>query len=90
MADDPKAIDEALAVVSRTLDRLTARGQTDAAFDIARAHFSASVRASWPASLVGIAVAIDHALENTALALTETEADDLRGAAGVLRSVIHR
>jgi hypothetical protein len=89
MGDDPKAVDDALASVHRTLDRLTSRGQSDAAFEIARAHFAASVRASWPANLSAVAAAIDRALSETTLALTTDEIDELRNAAEVLRAIPH-
>jgi hypothetical protein len=89
MGDDPKAIEDALATVHRTLDRLTSRGQSDAAFEIARAQFSASVRASWPANLSAVAAAIDRALSETTLALTAEEIGELRKAAEVLRTIPH-
>lgn len=82
-------VGRALSRVQALLDRLTARGQHAAAFAIARAQFSASVRASWPANLSAIAGAIDKALADGSAALTEEERDELRGAADLLRSVPH-
>jgi hypothetical protein len=85
----PSAVDEALATVQRTLDRLTQRGQHDAAFAIARAQFSASMRASWPGNLSGVAAAIDQALREAKLSLSDEEREELRRAADVLRAVPH-
>jgi len=89
MGDAPDAADEALTVVHRILDRLTSRGDDAAAFEIARAQFSASVRASWPANLSMVAAAIDRALADTKLALSDDERRELRRAADVLRAVPH-
>jgi hypothetical protein len=86
----PSAVDEALSAVQRTLDRLTQRGQHDAAFEIARAQFSASMRASWPGNLSAVASAIDRALGEGKLAsLSDGEREELRRAADVLRAVPH-
>jgi hypothetical protein len=89
MGDGVQAVDEALGVVQRMLDRLTTRGQHDAAFEIARAQFSASMRASWPSNLSSIAKAIDSALTEGKLDLDETERAELRRAADVLRTIPH-
>ncbi|HEY8039400.1 MAG TPA: hypothetical protein VIF15_06380 [Polyangiaceae bacterium] len=92
MAADLKAIEQverALATIQTLLDRLTSRGQHQAAFEIARAQFAASVRASWPANLSAISTAIDQALADAGLSLTDDERAELRGAADVLRSVPH-
>jgi hypothetical protein len=89
MGGDPQAIDEALAAVQRALDSLTARGQHEAAFQIAKAQFSASVRASWPGNLSAVASAIDRVLALPALALTDGERAELVHAADVLRAVPH-
>jgi hypothetical protein len=89
MGDDSSAIDGALAAVRRTLDRLTARGLNEPAFEIARAQFSASIRASWPANLSQVAAAIDIALSNSELALVDEEREELRRAAQTLRALQH-
>jgi hypothetical protein len=83
------AVDEALSTVQRTLDRLTQQGQHDAAYEIARAQFSASMRASWPGNLSAVATAIDRALGAGKLPLTDDEREELRRAADVLRAVPH-
>jgi hypothetical protein len=89
MGGDTPEVGKALSTVQALLDRLTARGQHAAAFEIARAQFSASVRASWPANLSAIAVAIDKALADGGAALTPDEVEELRRAADVLRRVRH-
>ena len=83
------AVGQALARVQALLDRLTARGQHAAAFEIARAQFSASVRASWPANLTAVAAAIDKALADAGGALTDDEKQELRAAADLLKNVPH-
>lgn len=89
-SEDPQVqIGQALSKVQKMLDRLTARGQHAAAFEIARAQFSASVRASWPANLSAVASAIDKAIADGASALTDEEREELRAAADVLRKVQH-
>ena len=82
-------VGQALSKVQKMLDRLTARGQHAAAFEIARAQFSASVRASWPANLSAVASAIDKAIADGGAALTDDERQELREAAEVLRKVPH-
>ena len=89
MTEGAGSVDEALGVVQRMLDRLTQRGQHDAAFEIARAQFAASMRASWPANLSSIAKAIDAALAEGKLDLDEKERSELRRAAELLRTVPH-
>ena len=89
MGGDVPEVSKALSVVQSLLDRLTARGQHAAAFEIARAQFSASVRASWPSNLSAVAAAIDKAIADGGAALTDTERDELRRAADVLRRVRH-
>ena len=87
MPDAVQSIDEALTAVRVTLDRLTARGASEPAFEIARAQFAASIRASWPANLSVVARAIDEALALKTLALSDDEKAELRRAADVLRDV---
>jgi hypothetical protein len=87
MGRDPKEIEFALASLQRTLDRLTTSGKHEAAFQIARAQFAASIRASWPANLAAVAATIDRALAQDDLSLTDTDRDELRRAADVLRAV---
>lgn len=79
----------ALQKVQALLDRLTAEGRHKEAFAIARAQFSASVRASWPGNLSAVAAAIDKALADAGDSLTEADRAELRGAAETLRKVPH-
>lgn len=78
-----------MATIQRVLDGLTARGKHETAFDIARAQFAASLRASWPANLSGVAQVIEQAIASAGASLTEDERDELRRAAEILRSVPH-
>jgi len=87
--DHLKVLDQALANVRRALDRLTESGHDEPAFAIARAQFAASIRASWPANLTGLAKAIDQALADVGPSLSSEEQDELRRAASVFRSVPH-
>jgi transcriptional regulator of acetoin/glycerol metabolism len=89
MSGDTDEVTAALQKVQQLLDRLTARGQHDAAFEIARAQFSASMRASWPANLSGLAAAIEKAVADGGTALSDQEREELRAAAAVLKSVKH-
>jgi hypothetical protein len=84
-----EGVGQALTKVQSLLDRLTARGQHAAAFEIARAQFAASVRASWPANLSAVAAAIDKALADGKAVLTAEERDELKEAADILRHVPH-
>jgi hypothetical protein len=86
---DGAAVEAALATVRRVLDGLTASGQHRPAFDIARAQFSASVRASWPSNLSAVAHAIDRALADTGVTIPQQDRQALEEAATVLRSVPH-
>lgn len=89
MGGEAEAVSQAMQTVQTLLDRLTARGQHQAAFDIARAQFSASMRASWPANLSGLAAAIEKAIGDEGAALTDAEREELKGAVAVLKSVRH-
>jgi hypothetical protein len=82
-------VGEALTKVQALLDRLTAQGKHKEAFAIARAQFSASVRASWPANLTAVAAAIDKALAEAGDSLTDEDRAELRSAADTLRNVPH-
>jgi hypothetical protein len=93
MSREPEQVERALAAVKRTLDRLVSSsdsGPQQAAFEIARAQFAASVRASWPANLSAVAAAIDRALAQGGSSLAEDEREELRRAAAVLRAVVQR
>jgi hypothetical protein len=89
MAGDVDAVTEALTRVQALLDKLTAEGKHKEAFAIARAQFSASVRASWPANLAAVAGAIDKAVADAGDSLSEADLAELRAAAETLRKVPH-
>jgi hypothetical protein len=86
---EAEAIGEALSRVQALLDKLTAQGKHQEAFAIARAQFSASVRASWPANLSAVATAIEKAVADAGDSLSEEDLAELRGAAETLRKVPH-
>jgi hypothetical protein len=89
MAGDVDAVAEALTRVQALLDKLTGEGKHKEAFAIARAQFSASVRASWPANLSAVAGAIDKAIADAGDSLSEADRGELRAAAETLRNVPH-
>ncbi len=86
---DVDVVGQALSRIQAVLDRLTAHGRHEAAFEIARAQFKANVRASWPGNLAALAVAIDRAVADSGDALAEDDRAELRAAADLLRSVPH-
>lgn len=79
-------IHEALATVRRILDALTARGDDQAAFDLARAQFAVSIRTSWPGNLSTLVLPLEKVAGDPELKLSEDERDELRAAANVLRA----
>jgi hypothetical protein len=83
------AIDQALKTVQRTLDRLIARGQETTAFELARAQFRASVRASWPGNVSTLVGLLSKVEEDANSRLDEAERGELRAALDVLRNVAH-
>jgi hypothetical protein len=82
-------IEAALATVQSTLDRLTQEGHDEAAFELARAQYAASIRSSWPGNLSSLVGAIEKILGNGALKLTEDERARLSRAADAFRRVQH-
>jgi hypothetical protein len=83
------AIDAALKSVQRTLDRLIARGQETTAFEVARAQFRASVRASWPGNVSTLVGLLSKVEEDAQSKLDDAERAELRAALDVLRNVAH-
>jgi hypothetical protein len=73
-------IEAALATVQRVLDALTSRGDDEAAFDLARAQYSSSLRTSWPGSLSGLIKPLQAVAANKALKLNDEERGDLAKA----------
>jgi hypothetical protein len=82
-------IEKALAAVQATLDRLTARGDDETAFELARVQFAASMRSSWPANLSTLVGALQRVAEDASLKLDEAERGELRGAIDTLGRVRH-
>jgi hypothetical protein len=89
MSPGIQAIEAALATVQTTLDKLTARGCNEAAFDLARAQYAASIRSSWPANLGSVASALAKLADDAAVDLTADERAALRGAAETFQGVRH-
>src|SRR5262245_23398978 len=85
MSDTLADVEFALATVRRVLDALTTRGDNEAAFDLAKAQFSASIRTSWPSNLSTLIRPLEAVGENQALKLTADERSDIRRAIDVLR-----
>jgi hypothetical protein len=83
------ALDHALAVVQKTLDRLVARGQESTAFEVARAQFRASMRASWPANTSTLVALLANLERDAETKLDEAERAELSAAMAVLRNVAH-
>jgi transcriptional regulator of acetoin/glycerol metabolism len=82
-------IEAALATVQSTLDQLTQRGHDEAAFELARAQYSASIRSSWPGNLSSLVGVLEKILANGTLKLTEEERARLARAADAFRRVQH-
>jgi hypothetical protein len=85
MSDTLAEIEAALATVQRILDALTSRGDDEAAFDLARAQYSSSLRTSWPGSLSSLIRPLQTVADNKALKLTDEERADLGKAIDSLR-----
>ncbi len=85
MSDTLAEIEAALGTVQRILDALTSRGDDQAAFDLARAQYSSSLRTSWPGSLSGLIRPLEAVRANPSLKLTEDERNDLAKAIDGLR-----
>lgn len=81
-------IEVALATVQRTLDTLTARGSHEAAFDIARAQYVASIRSSWPQNLGALVSALEAVVADPNSGLTDQEREKVRAAALTLRKAV--
>jgi hypothetical protein len=78
-------VEAALATVQRVLEALTTRGDDQAAFDLAKAQYSASIRTSWPSNLSSLIRPLESVGANEALKLTADERNDVRAAVEVLR-----
>lgn len=85
MSDTLAEVEAALAIVQRTLEALTARGDDQAAFDLAKAQYSASIRTSWPGNLSSLIRPLEAVTKNQALKLSDEERGDVVHAIDVLR-----
>jgi hypothetical protein len=83
------AVEQALACVQTTLDKLTARGNDAAAFDLARAQYAASIRSSWPGNLSSLVSSLEKIVTDQTLQLSAEERAELTQAIGVFREVKH-
>ena len=83
------AVEEALACVKRTLDSLTARGDNEAAFELARAQYATSIRSSWPGNLGSLVGTLKKIMANEALKLSEIERSELERAIQTFSEVRH-
>lgn len=81
-------IEAALATVQSTLDLLSTRGEHEAAFEIARAQYVASIRASWPQNLGALIAALDHVQADPSSKLDEQERARIRVAVTALRRAV--
>lgn len=82
-------IESALAAVKRTLDRLTALGHDEQAFELARAQYAASLRSSWPGNLATLVASLERIARDAALALTADDRSEIERAIAVLGRVEH-
>jgi hypothetical protein len=88
MSETLAQIEGALGTVQATLDALTARGEHETAFKIAKAQFSASIRSSWPANLAPLLTLLDDLAREDGGALTASEKAALVGACRALRAAL--
>ena len=90
MSDTLAEVEAALAIVQRTLEALTSRGDDQAAFDLAKAQYSASVRTSWPGNLSTLIRPLEAVGTNPALKLTAEERTDVAHAVEVLKRMANQ
>jgi len=90
MLESLAAIESALATVQKLLDALNSRGDNEAAYELARAQFQASIRSSWPGNLGGLTKVLQATASNAALKLSEAEREQALQAAAVLRDAVNR
>jgi len=80
-------IEAALAIVQKTIDALSSRGDDEAAFDLARLQFTTSIRDSWPANLGKLVGSLERIASDDKLHLQPEERAQLREAVEIFRSV---
>ena len=84
------AIEKALSIVQQTLDILTSRGDDEAAFEVARAQYSASIRDSWPNNLSSLVKVLDKVHQNPASKLEDEERARVAEAIALLRDALNQ
>jgi hypothetical protein len=85
MSETLAEVEQALATVQRVLDALTMRGDNEAAFDLAKAQYSASIRTSWPSNLSSLIEPLEAVGANATLKLTAEERTDVGDAVAILK-----
>ena len=85
MSETLAEVEQALATVQRVLDALTTRGDNEAAFDLAKAQYSASIRTSWPSNLSSLINPLEAVGANPALKLTAEERKNVGEAVAILK-----
>jgi hypothetical protein len=83
-------IESCLATVQRTLDLLSSRGRHEAAYDLARAHYAASIRSTWPSNLAGLSDELARIAGDMQLELTVEERREIELAARTLRGICNQ
>ena len=73
MNDAIRAIEEALATVEFTIDRLRTLGREEEAFRLAQLQFSSAIRASWPGNLAPLTLALGALSSDSTLALDDDD-----------------
>src|SRR5262249_30557954 len=88
MSETLARIEAALQTVQSTLDALTARGENETAFRIAKAQFSASLRSSWPANLAPLVALLDELVKPGSRQIDDAEKAALARACSALRAAL--
>jgi hypothetical protein len=90
MTDPIARIEVCLTTVQRILDALSARADHEAAFEVAKAQYAASVRASWPAGLASLADVLVKVADDPARSLLSEERDAVHAAVITLRDICNQ
>jgi hypothetical protein len=90
MLESLAAIEAALAIVQKTLDTLSERGDHEAAYELARAQFTASLRASWPGNLSGLVKSLGGIAADASLHLNDDERAEVRKALEAFKGLLEQ
>ena len=90
MNDTIRAIEEALATVEYTIDRLRALGREEEAFKLAQLQFSSAIRASWPGNLAPLTVALGAMASDPGLSFGEDDRARIWRAVETLQRVCNQ